>query len=150
MSNRAHENFEDYSSVTGPSNRAFGLTVGAILCAIGLVRWLAFAPSTWSTLLFLVPGGVLLALGFLAPAPLTPLNRAWTKLGLLLASIVNPVMMALIYFLIFVPVGLGMKLFGRDALRQRRGGGGSTGDEGTYWITREPAGPAPDTMKNQF
>lgn len=145
MANSSHETYEDHQEVEGPSDRSFGLTVGGILVAIGLVRWVFLAAGEISTAAFLIPGGLLVVLAVSRASLLAPLNKAWMKLGLLLASIVNPVIMALIYVVLFVPIGLGMRLFGRDALRLRR-----PANVKSYWITREPAGPAPDTMKNQF
>lgn len=141
----AHDNFEDHQEIEGSSNRGFGLTVGGILVAIGLVRWAFFEAGQTSTIAFTLPGALLIVFGLLRPGLLTPLNRMWMKLGLLLASIVNPIVMALMYAVLFVPIGLGMKLFGRDALRMKR-----RSDASTNWIERDPAGPAPETMKNQF
>ena len=145
MANSAHDTFEDHQEIKGSSNRGFGLTVGGILLAIGLVRWFFFEAGTISTLALTVPGALLAALGLAAPGMLGPLNRAWMKLGLLLAAIVNPIIMALMYAVLFVPLGLAMKLFGRDALRQKRDASANT-----FWIARDPPGPSPDTMKNQF
>ncbi|RPF72173.1 hypothetical protein [Aurantiacibacter spongiae] len=145
MAGTGHETYEDHREIAGPSDRSFGLTVGGILVAIGLVRRLFLSAGPGSTLALLIVGGLLVLAALTRPALLAPLNTAWTKLGLLLAAIVNPVMMALIYTFVFLPVGLGMKLFGRDALNRRRAPGSRT-----QWISRDPAGPPPDTMKNQF
>lgn len=145
MANAGHDTFEEHHKVEGPSNRSFGLTVGGILVAIAVVRWFAFDAGQVSTIVLGVPGALLVLLAIAWPDSLTMLNAAWAKLGLLLAKIVNPIIMALIYFILFVPIGLAMKLFGRDALAMKR-----PADRDTYWITREPGGPDPKTMKNQF
>ncbi len=143
MSN--HDAFEDHQEVEGPSERSFGLTVGGILLAIALVRLFAFDAGTTSTLVLGVPGALLFLLAIVWPASLRLPNAAWSKLGLLLASIVNPIIMGLIYVLLFVPIGLGMKLFGRDALRMKRSDGGNS-----YWITRTSSDPDIKRMENQF
>ncbi|MDJ0978678.1 MAG: SxtJ family membrane protein [Erythrobacter sp.] len=145
MAKAAHDNFEDHQEITGPSDRSFGLTVGGILVAIGLVRWFAFDASQWSTLAFVIPGTLLVLLGLVQPQLLSLLNKGWMKLGLLLAMIVNPIVMALMFVVLFIPIGLIMKIFGRDALRMKRPAG-----SGSYWIERNPPGPAPETLKNQF
>jgi hypothetical protein len=145
MAGGVHESFEDHGEVDGPSDRSFGLTVGGILVAIGLVRYFAFGAGLTSTLAISIPGLLLVLSGLAAPGLLGPLNRLWMRLGLLLASIVNPIILFLMYALIFVPVGLAMRLFGRDALRFK-----PDREAASYWIVRDPPGPEPQTMNNQF
>lgn len=145
MAKTAFDTFEDHQEVHGPSDRAFGLTVGGILLAIMIVRSLAFDAGTTSTLVLGVPGALLVLLGLVWPSSLHLLNLAWAKLGLLLASIVNPLIMGLIYVFLFVPIGLGMKLFGRDALRMK-----PHADSDSYWISRTPSDAGARSMKNQF
>ena len=145
MAKVAHDTFEDHQEVEGPSERSFGLTVGGILLAIALVRWFAFDAGELSTAILTAVGGSLFLLAIVRPSSLSFLNKAWGKLGLLLAKIVNPIIMAPIYVFLFVPIGLVMKLFGRDALKLKR-----PADENSYWISRAPGGSDPKTMENQF
>ncbi len=145
MTRAIHETFADHQEIEGPSNRSFGLTVGGILIAIALVRWFFFEAGPVSTALLVTPGSLLVLMAIARATVLGPLNSAWSKLGLLLAKIVNPVIMAIIYFLLFVPIGLGMKLFGRDALHMKRPVGANS-----FWIDRSSDVPAAETMKNQF
>jgi hypothetical protein len=90
-------------------------------------------------------GVVLIVLGLVAPGSLSALNRAWMKLGLILFKVVNPVVLALIYGVAMVPIGLLMRLTGGDPLRLKFDPAAET-----YWIVRDPPGPAPETMTNQF
>jgi hypothetical protein len=76
---------------------------------------------------------------------LAPLNRVWTSLGLLLGKITNPVIMGGLFFLVITPIGLGMRMWGHDPLRLRRDSAARS-----YWIVREPPGPAANSMKEQF
>jgi hypothetical protein len=128
----------------GPSNRSFGYTVGGILIALMLLRWLFTGSFS------LVPsrgrgcGATLVLLAAVAPSVLTVPNRLWMKLGLLLFAIVNPVVMFLIYVTTFVPIGLFMRWRGHDPLAARFDRAGPT-----YWIDRPP-GDDPATMRNQF
>ena len=78
-------------------------------------------------------------------AALAPLNRVWLRLGLVLYKVVNPVAMGLVFFTTVVPIGLMMRALGKDPLRLKRDASAAS-----YWIMRDPPGPAPDTMKNQF
>lgn len=145
MPGRGHESFEDHGEIEGPSNRSFGLTVGGILLAIAAVRYVFFDAGTISTLVVGGPGFLLFLFGAVYPKPLNPLNRAWMGLGLLLARIVNPIVLFLMYAIIFVPIGLVMRLFGRDALHIK-----PPSEAQSYWVLRDPPGPQPETMKNQF
>ena len=88
---------------------------------------------------------VLIALGLVVPHSLSRANRAWVRLGLLLSAVVSPLVLGLIYALSLVPIGLLMRALGRDPLRRKPDPGASS-----YWIAREPPGPAPESMINQF
>jgi Saxitoxin biosynthesis operon protein SxtJ len=144
-----HEDFGRKEEVKGSSDRGFGLTVGGILMAIAAVRaglelWDGAAPG-WVEGVLAGIGALLLIFGLLAPARLAPLNRAWTKLGLLLFKVVNPVVLGLIYLTTIVPIGLLMRLRGRDLLSRRY-----DRQAASYWVVRTPPGPAPETMIRQF
>ena len=76
---------------------------------------------------------------------LAPLNKWWTKLGVLLYRIVSPVVLGLLFYLTVTPIALLLRLLGKDPLRLRRDPDGAS-----YWIDRTPPGPAPESMKNQF
>jgi hypothetical protein len=89
--------------------------------------------------------GVFLVVALLRPALLHALNGAWTILGLLLGRIVNPVVTAVLFFLVFTPAGLISRLRGKDPLRLK-----PARETDTYWITRHPPGPQSDTMSKQF
>lgn len=146
-----HEDFSRSEEIEGSSDRGFGLTVGGILLAIALVR---VGLQWWSTGFWTVGwlewylGGIGLALtvcGLIAPATLAPLNRAWTKLGLLLFKIVNPIVLGFIFAVTIIPIGLALRAFGKDPLRLKL-----EPEAKSYWITRDPPGPAPETMGQQF
>ncbi|MCX8100071.1 MAG: hypothetical protein N3D77_02395 [Geminicoccaceae bacterium] len=145
MAGSFHERLDSHDRIEGPSDRSFGLTVGGILVAIGLAKGLLFSGWTWLATLLLAAGGLLILMGLVVPALLAPANRAWMELGLLLFKIVNPVVMFLIYATTVVPIGLLLRLRGKDLLRLRRDPAAAS-----YWISREPPGPRPESMRNQF
>ncbi len=137
-----HENYREHATPEGGSNRAFGLVLFAALLL------LAFFPLS-STV---VPMGLAFAaaaiLGFfaiVAPSRLSPLNRAWTRLGLALSRIASPVMLGIIYYLAVTPTGIVMRLAGKDLLKRKID---RTAD--TYWVDRTPAGPDAESLKNQY
>ena len=94
--------------------------------------------SLWLALAFLF-------LSVFKPALLKPLNLLWFRFGLLLHKIVNPVVMAFLFYLTVTPTALLMRIFGKRPL-----GTEFDASADSYWIQRTPPGPDPETMKNQF
>jgi hypothetical protein len=139
-----HEDFSRADEVKSGSDRGFGLTVGGILLLIALVR-AYFYGLGWVQYGLGGIGVALLVLGLFAPGSLRGLNRAWMKLGLILFKVVNPIVLALIYGTTMVPIGLVMRAIGHDPLRLKL-----DPKADSYWIPRDPPGPAPETMINQF
>ncbi len=86
-----------------------------------------------------------LTAALLYPAALAPLNRAWFKFGLLLHKVVTPIVMALVFYGTVLPTGLVMRAIGKRPLRLSR-----QPELKSYWIVREPPGPAAESMKDQF
>jgi polyferredoxin len=138
-----HESFTTYTEIKGASDRGFGLTVGGLFLVLALWGFWRYggAALTWA---FVAVGVPLLLLGLISPARLAPLNRAWMRLGLLLSKIVTPVVMGAIFFLVVTPLGVLMRASGRDPLRLKRDAAPS------HWRIREPRGPLPETMPEQF
>jgi hypothetical protein len=139
---QTHENLVREDDVQSSSERAFGLVFGVVFTLVGLLPlWHAAMPRWWSLAL----GATFAALAMLWPRALAPLNYLWFKFGLLLHAVVNPVVMALLFFTTVTPIALIMRAAGKDPLRLKL-----DPDAPTYWISRDPPGPAPDTMPRQF
>ncbi len=137
-----HENLFRDEEIVGSSDRAFGLTVCTVCGLVGGVRLIFGHDYAWW---WIGAAAVLALLAVFLPATLTPLNRVWLRFGMLLYKIVNPIVMTLLYGVAIVPVGVLMRLCGKDPLRLRR-----EPDVASYWIPRGPPGPAPETMRDQF
>jgi len=137
-----HEQFRRDDDHVGGSDRGFGF-VFAVACAIfgSINYWRGHDWWPW----WLTASVVFLVLALAAPRVLHPLNWVWTKFGLLLHRVVQPVVMGLLFFTTIVPMGLLFRMIGKDFLRRRLDPAASS-----YWILREPPGPAPDSFKNQF
>jgi len=139
---QTHEDYSRADDIKVGSERAFGLVFAVVFLIVGLWPLLGELPvRNWA---LGISGGFLLA-AFIAPKLLRPLNLIWFRFGLLLHKIVNPIVMGLVFFTTVVPIALIFKLLGKDPLHRRF----DTNAE-TYWITRDPAGPAPESMRNQF
>ncbi|MBL4719606.1 MAG: hypothetical protein JKY20_00535 [Alphaproteobacteria bacterium] len=135
-----HESFSSRTSVTVGSERSFGLVFAAVFALIALAPLLDGALiQLWA--LVVAAGFALIA--FIYPILLRPLNLIWFKFGLLLHKIVNPIIMGLLFYVTIMPIGLIMRLCGKDLLNLRI-------DKNTpsYWIKREPH--ESDSMRNQF
>jgi len=94
---------------------------------------------------WLVGGVLLMAVALMRPRWLGPLNKVWFQLGLLLHRIVNPVVLGLVFVLSVIPVGLLMRLFGKDPLQRK-----FEPDRESYWMRRDPPGPDADSLPRQF
>ena len=121
------------------SNRSFGFLFFFVFFVISL--WPLKSQGDlrlWTFILSLV----FLVLGVLNSKFLTPLNKLWFKFGILLGSIVSPIVMGAVFFIVVTPVGLIMRLLGKDLLRINKNKTIST-----YWINRDKQ---KTTMKKQF
>ena len=137
-----HEDLTRDSHEKGSSDRNFGFVFAGVFLLIAIGPALFGHPlRAWS----LVVAAGFGAVAVVAPALLGPLNRAWTRLGLLLHKIVSPVVLGIMFFLVITPMGIVMRLLGKDPLRLR-----IDPDASTYWIERTPPGPPADSFVDQF
>lgn len=138
----AHENLQRIEHIEGSSDRSFGAVFTIVFLIIA--AWPLFhgaEPRWWA-------GGIAAAFALTAmlrPTLLAGLNRLWLKFGLLLGKIVSPVALGILFYAVFAPIGLLMRLMGKDPLRLQLEPGSKS-----YWIQRNPPGPPPDSMTNQF
>ena len=72
-------------------------------------------------------------------------NRAWMRLADLLHRVVSPIVLAVMFYGMFTPVAFVMRLAKRDALKRRYDAQATT-----YWVRRDPPGPDPSGIRNQF
>jgi hypothetical protein len=142
MQQSTHEVFSRDEKIVAGSDRSFGLVMAAAFATMAIFNaWHAGRIWPWTGGL----ASLFLAMAWLRPSMLHPLNLLWLRLGLLLHRIVNPVVMALMFYGTVLPTGIVMRLMGKDLLRLKR-----RPDAETYWIARSPPGPAAETMRDQF
>ena len=130
-----------FSEIELPSNRKFGffftfvfVVVAAYFFYSTKVMW-AYA-FTLASLIFLV-------ITLVKSDALLPLNKLWMRFGLLLGMIVSPIVLGIIFFVLFTPIAILMRLSGRDELRLK------FNKKATNWIPRsEPI--KSDSFKHQF
>jgi len=138
----AHETLIDGSTEMKTSDRRFGVLFLVVFGLIGAFQmWRGGASGPY----WLAAAAVFGVAAFAWPRVLHPLNVAWFRLGLLLHKLVSPVVIGAMFFLTVVPTGLIMRLAGKDPLRLK-----FDPKADSYWIKRDPPGPAPEGLKNQF
>lgn len=137
-----HEDLGRKQEGQGGSDRSFGIVFAVFFTLLALLPLRAHRPVRgWA----LAVAALFLGVGLLRPGWLHPLNRAWTKLGLLLGRVVSPIVTGIVFFLVVTPIALIFRMLKKDPLRLAPGG-----DAQTYWIVRQPPGPAPESMRHQF
>ena len=122
-----------------PSNRSFGIVFFVFF----------FILASWPLLnngqilkLPLFLSLIFLLLGVFNSNILTPLNKIWMKFGLLLGSVISPIVMGVIFFGIITPTGFILRIFKKDILMLK-----IKPNTRTYWIDKDNSN---NDMKNQF
>jgi hypothetical protein len=137
-----HEDFHREEEIKGSSDRSFGLVMAAVSGLVAIFPLIRGSDANWT---FAILAALLLIIAIAMPRLLRVPNKWWFRFGLLLGKLTSPIVLGLIYFIVITPVAIGMRLFRRDALRLRLDPTAKS-----YWLERDPPGPAPDSMKNQF
>ena len=120
------------------SNKSFGTVFFVVFVIISLYPLVNQEDiRIWS----LIIAFIFLILAFLKSKILTPMNKIWTKFGLFLGNFISPIVMGIIFFFVVTPIGLLMRLFGKDVLNLKNN------KSSTYWIKKTDQ---KSTMKKQF
>ena len=137
-----HEDLIRSDKVESGSNRSFGIVFAVVFLIVGLLPLIDGGLLRWWAVIITA---VLAVVALAAPQLLAPFNRLWFLFGLKLHKIVSPIIMALLFYLTVTPTALIMLIVGKRPLPLLF-------DKSTtsYWIKRDPPGPAPQTMKRQF
>jgi len=122
--------------------RRFALTTGSIIALLFgvILPWLLDARfPIWPWPL----AGILMLWGLAAPGSLRPVYRGWMRIGLLMSRVTTPLILGLVFFVVFLPAGLIMRLSGHDPMKRRM-----VPDAPSY---REPSQPAaPESMEKPY
>lgn len=138
----AHEKLTPKEAPAGASDRSFGIVFGVVFLIVALWPLLSSGNvRVWATLV----SAAFFLVAFVLPRVLAPLNKLWMRLGMLLHRIVSPVILGILFYLFVTPMGLVMRLFGKDFLHLR-----FDSSARSYWIERQPPGPKPDSLNYQF
>ena len=120
------------------SNRSFGIVFFAVFLIVAIYPLINSGDiRIWS----LVISIIFLIFGLFNSKLLTPLNQLWYKFGILLGKFISPIIMGIIFFFVVTPIGLILRIFGKDVLNLKKNNAKS------YWIKKN--GPI-SKMRNQF
>ncbi|MGB5287365.1 MAG: SxtJ family membrane protein [Ignavibacteriaceae bacterium] len=122
--------------------RKFGITVGGVLLAIGVLLFYFEKPSA---IYFAVIGGLLILFGALFPKILKPLNRIWMSLAIILGFIMSRVILTILFYLVLTPIALLAKIVGKKFMVLKY-------DKSvqTYWEKRTEIHRKPIDYERQF
>lgn len=130
-----------FSEIELPSNRKFGFFF-TLVFAIGAAYFFYYVKMTWAYA-FITAALIILVVSLVQSEALLPLNKLWMRFGLLLGMIVSPIVLGVIFFGLFTPIAIFMRLSGRDELRL------NFSKRASHWIPRsEPI--KSESFKQQF
>ena len=125
-----------------PPDRHFGLLFTAVFAALASVNYFRGGHAyLWMALVSIFTAIVTLA----RPRLLRPFNTLWMRLAAVLHHIVSPLILGAIFYVVLTPVGVLQRVTGRDTMRRK-----TEPEAKSYWIRRQPPGPSPETLRNQF
>lgn len=136
------ENLASKFEVKMGSERGFGFVFTGFFTVMTLLAWWSASPllPCWLT-----AAAVFLVAALAAPRLLRPLNLIWFRFGLLLNAVISPIILCMVFYLVITPFGLLMRIFGARPLNLH-----FDRNAESYWMRRDPPGPPPVSMKNQF
>ena len=126
------------SKIKISSNKSFGIVFFTVFLIIAIWPLLnGYEIRYWSLIISIV----FLLLGILNSKILTPLNKIWFKIGILLGNVISPIVMSIIFFLVVTPTSFIMKILGKDLLNLKKN------TKNSYWIKKQNQN---SRMKKQF
>lgn len=126
--------------LTPAEGRKFAFPVGI---AFGLITAVLVwrGHMTAATVTGSLSGALILA-GLLVPGKLGPVYRAWMGFALLLSKVTTPIFMGLVFFLTILPIGVVMRLLGKNPMKR-------ADNSGSYFVTR-PSDKRQGNLTRQF
>ena len=120
------------------SNKSFGIVFFTVFLIIAIWPLLnGYEIRYWSLIISIV----FLILGILNSKILTPFNKIWFKIGILLGNVISTIIMSIIFFLVVTPTSIIMKILKKDLLNLKKN------NKNSYWIEKRKQN---SSMKKQF
>lgn len=124
------------------SNVKFGAFFGAVLFAASL--YFLIHDEQVVFVIFMGVAVSLFLMALIKAELLEPANRLWMNLGWRLGLFISPIVLGLIFFGLFTPVAVTLRVIGRDELRLK------VRNERSYWKVRNLSENDSVGFKNQF
>ena len=132
----------DISDRDLPENSQFGFFFSFIFLMVGVyLKYLNFIFASYLFFFFTV---ICLIISYKKPEFLYPFNKLWMQFGFLIGIVVSPIILGFIFFGLLTPMGLIMRLFGRDELNLH------VKKNQSHWKTYSPVNEGSESFKNQF
>lgn len=131
----------NFSEIELPSNRKFGLFFTFVFAVAA--AYFYYAENIVWTYAFVVASLIFLLITLIKSDALLPLNKLWMRFGLLFGMIVSKIVLGIIFFGLFMPIAVLMRLGGRDELSLQ------FSQKVSHWKTRSEQ-IEPESFKNQF
>jgi len=138
--NRSHESFDRKEKLVVGSDRKFGFTFAIVFFLLSISTLLI---PVYVRAVLILACVITTAVAMLEPHRLHSANVQWMRFGLLLSKVVSPVILAFLFYAVFLPVGLFLKLVKKDILNLRL-----KPELNSYWVDSTLS--APTSMKDQF
>ena len=129
------------SEIELPSNRKFGLFFTFVFAVVA--AYFYYSANVRWTYVFIAAASIFLLVTLIKSDALLTLNKLWMRFGLLLGMIVSPIVLGIIFFALFTPIAILMRLSGRDELRLK------FRSKVSHWITRNEQIKS-ESFKHQF
>jgi len=109
---------QNSSEVTKKELRQFGIMMGSFLVLFFglLIPWIwgiAFPAWPW------IAAAVFIGTALVIPIVLKPIYVVWMKLSHVLGWINTKILLSIVFYLIFLPIGILMRLFGKDPMHRK-------------------------------
>lgn len=130
-----------FSEIELPSNQKFGFFFTFVF--VTAATYFYYSENIIWTRAFFAAALAFLLVTLIKSDALLPLNKLWMRFGLILGMIVSPIVLGVIFFGLFTPIAMLMRLSGRDELRLKYA------QKASHWISRgEPI--KSESFKHQF
>ena len=130
-----------FSEIELPPNRKFGFFFTFVFAVVA--AYFYYSANVSRAYIFFGAASIFLLVTLIKSDALLPLNKLWMRFGLLLGMIVSPIVLGVIFFGLFTPIAMLMRLSGRDELRLK------FTQKASHWISREEPIKS-ESFKHQF
>lgn len=137
-----HEDVSRVETVSVGSDRNFGIVFTVFCAIVALVQFWFGSGAAWG---WLIASGVFAGFTLVYARALRPLNLLWFKFGMLLHLVASPVVLGVMFYAVFTPIGWCMRLAGKRPLGLR-----ADARAESYWVHRRPPAPPPGSFDRQF